>query len=102
LNNEQVRKDRSELLDQSGVEVISLIHPFSDIRDEKVTIGRGVLINAYSAVADNVVLGDYSVLDYQSRVTYTTTGRNCIIGAGAMIANSIIEDNVRIGVRCTV
>jgi acetyltransferase-like isoleucine patch superfamily enzyme len=103
LDNEQVRKDRIDILERSGVNVISLIHPFADIRDEKVTIGKGVLVNAYVGISDNVTIGDYSVLDHQSRLTaFTTVGRNCIVGGGSSTGNCILEDNVRIGVNCTV
>ena len=103
LDNEQVRKDRIAVLDNSGVNVISLIHPFADIRKENVNIGKGVMINAYVGIADNVTIGDYSVLDYQSRITaYTTIKRNVIIGGSSLTANAIIEDNVRVGVNCTI
>jgi acetyltransferase-like isoleucine patch superfamily enzyme len=103
LDNEQVRKDRIDLLDRSGVEVINLIHPFADIRNENFTIGRGVLINAYVGITDNISIGDYSVLDYQCRITaHTNIGRNVIIGGHSLTASVNIEDNVRIGVNCTI
>lgn len=104
LDNEQVRKDRISILDNAGVKVINLIHPFADIRNaDTIKIGKGVLINAYVGIVDNVSIGDYSVLDYQTRITaHTHIGKNCIIGGGTLTASAIIEDNVRIGVNCTI
>jgi hypothetical protein len=103
LDNEQVRKDRIALLDQSQVQLINLIHPLAILRNENVKIGRGVLINAFVNVNYDVNIGDYSVLDYNANIAaYTTIGKNCIVGPGTSIANAILEDNVRVGVNCTI
>lgn len=103
LDNEQVRKDRINILDQSQVELINLIHPLAILRSENVQLGRGLLINAFVNVNYNVTIGDYSVLDYNANIAaYTSIGKNCIVGPGTSIANAVLEDNVRVGVNCTI
>lgn len=103
LNNEQVRKDRIDILDQASAEVINLISPLAHIRkSDSIKLGKGILIGSSTLISDNVTIEDYSVIDHNVIVTHSKVGKNCIIGVGSCISNADINDNVRVGVNCTI
>ena len=102
VDMDQLRKDRLDLLDRTNVNVVNLatknIHWFHS--KQNLTLGKGILILANSSIGSNVSIGNYSVIDWDSRVVDSTIGRNCIVGAASILAHTCIGDNVRIGVRC--
>lgn len=103
LNADQLRQDRLDLLDRAGVRVVNLItkdiHWFHDKRG--LVLGKGILILSNASIGANVSIGDYSVIDWDSRLVETTVGRNSIIGAASILAHVVVGNNARIGVRST-
>lgn len=103
-DGDALRRERIELLDKSGVRVVNLInanhsHWFDKLRN--LTLGKGVLILANMEIGANVVIGDYSVIDWDVRMVDTTVGSNSIIGARSTLAHVAVGNNVRIGVNST-
>ena len=103
VDMDQLRRDRLDILDRSGVRVVNLItnlvHWFHN--KQNLTLGKGVLILSNASIGANVTIGDYSVIDWDSRLVDTEVGRNCIIGAASILAHVKVGNNVRIGVRST-
>lgn len=105
LNNEQLRIERCDLVDQAGVNVINLIDPdIYTTPGNNLKLGRGSLICCLAGLnRKDIVIGDHCEIDAVVSIGHNTTiGRNVIIGAQTVIGKAIIEDNVRIGVHCTV
>lgn len=98
-----LRRQRLELLDKAGVTVVNLIskdvHWFHSKRN--LTLGKGIMILSNASIGSDVVIGDYSVIDWDTRLVDTTVGRNSIIGAASILAHVNVGSNVRIGVRST-
>lgn len=104
FDGDSLRQERINLLDRSGVRVVNLInekkiHWFNNKRNLK--LGRGILILSNASIGANVNIGDYSVIDWDSRLVETTVGRNSIVGAASILAHVEVGNNVRIGVRST-
>jgi bifunctional N-acetylglucosamine-1-phosphate-uridyltransferase/glucosamine-1-phosphate-acetyltransferase GlmU-like protein len=97
---DSLRRQRLQLLDAAGVTVVNLIskdvHWFHSKR--KLTMGKGILILSNASVGSDVAIGDYSVIDWDTRIVDSTIGRNSIIGAASILAHVKVGDNVRIGV----
>jgi serine acetyltransferase len=103
LDNEKVRQDRIQLLDQVQSQIANLIHPSATITNRNTfTVGKGVLICATVRINDNVTIGDYSAIDWGAGLNEVEIGKNCIIGVRSVLSNCNIHDNVRIGVLGTV
>jgi NDP-sugar pyrophosphorylase family protein len=101
-DGELLRKERIDLLDRSGVKVVNLInerkiHWFNHKRNLK--LGKGILMLSNARVGADVTIGDYSVIDWDSGLSFTTVGRNSVIGVDSILAHCAIGDDVRIGVR---
>jgi bifunctional N-acetylglucosamine-1-phosphate-uridyltransferase/glucosamine-1-phosphate-acetyltransferase GlmU-like protein len=101
-DGERLRKERIDLLDRSGVKVVNLInerkiHWFNHKRNLK--LGKGILMLSNARVGADVTIGDYSVIDWDSGLSFTTVGRNSVIGVDSILAHCAIGDDVRIGVR---
>lgn len=110
LDNGQVRLDRLNLLDKSGVRVINLISPLimyfpshPQYDSTRLKIGRGVFIGEYTGMTHDVEIGDYCYIDDLSCLhSHVTLGRNVSIGARSTLAHTVIEDNCRVGLNCTI
>lgn len=108
LDNGQVRLERIDLLDQSGVNVINLISPsvlyFPTFNPGyKLSIGRGVYIGEHVGIAHHINIGDYCYIDNLSAVhSDVHLGRNVLVGIRSTLAHADIGDNVRVGLNCTV
>ena len=104
LNNEMVRRQRCDLVDRVGVNVINLIDPDTAYTPGKnLKLGRGILMSHHSGFASNVTIGDHCYFD--SLIAFghdTTIGRNVSFGTHCTTSNCVIEDNVRIGVHCNI
>lgn len=102
-DGDQLRRERIELLDKTGVTVVNLmtkdIHWFHSKRN--LVLGRGVLILSNASIGTDVTLGDYSVVDWDVRLLDTKIGRNSIVGAASILAHTNIGDNVRVGLGST-
>jgi len=101
----QLRQQRADLLDESGVNVVNLIHPTSQFfhGTDTLNLGKGILILGHAKFTSNIVIGDYSVIDWDCNIgTETVIGRNVIVGATTTTAHAMINDNCRIGVGCII
>ena len=101
LDLEIVRTNRINLLDQAQVRLANLIDPDAWIPNPStVTLGQGIMIIGKATIGSHCEIGDHSVIDWGAALSrHSKIGKGCIIGAGANIANYVIEDYVRIGVR---
>ena len=103
-----LRQERLRILEESGAEVINLIHPEVIGRNDlyhryaTTTLGKGILMQASSFVApDDSKIGDYCQIEAGSFVPHDITlGKNvlvapkCYVGSGACLT---IGDNTYIG-----
>ena len=105
LDDEQVRRDRIDILDRSGVTVPNLIHPHwcqFGYGMSTIKLGRGILALPGSQFSREISIGDYSVIDWRCGIGPDThIKRNVILGANTVSAHVVIEDGARIGVSCT-
>jgi acetyltransferase-like isoleucine patch superfamily enzyme len=100
-NGGELRKQRIDILETSGVEVINLIHPTAVFfhKFDTVKIGKGNLILGHAKFTSHISIGNYSVIDWDCNIgTGTSIGDNVIVGATTTTAHVIIDDHVRIGV----
>jgi acetyltransferase-like isoleucine patch superfamily enzyme len=100
----QVRLNQINLLEQSGANIINLIHPnamadglysrYSDIR-----IGRGVFLNrGFLIVSSGVTIGDHFVGECKGSIgDNTTIGRNTIMSPYTVAMQCSIGSNVYMG-----
>lgn len=104
LNNEDLRIQRIDLVDQANVNVINLIDPSTIFMPGRnIKIGRGVLIANFVGLSANITIGDYCIIDpFCSIMHDTTMGRNVLVGGRVTTSHCVLEDNVRLGVRSTV
>jgi serine acetyltransferase len=99
LDDEKVRQERIQLLEQVQARIANLIHPSVTITNRSTfVIGKGVLICANVWINNNVTIGDYSAVDWGSGVRDCDIGKNCIIGVRSVLSYCNIHDNARIGV----
>jgi carbonic anhydrase/acetyltransferase-like protein (isoleucine patch superfamily) len=100
LDDDIVRQQRINLLDQLGVKLATLIDPTSWIPGRStVKIDPGVMICGSVMIGSNVVIGAHSVIDWGSAISRNTQiGQNCIVGVRAYVANYLVGNHVRIGV----
>jgi len=99
----ELRKQRINILETSGVEVVNLIHPDAVFfhKYDTVKIGKGNLILGHAKFTSHISIGNYSVIDWDCMIgTGTTIGDNVIVGATTTTAHVIIGDHTRIGVGC--
>lgn len=99
LDDEHVRQQRIQLLEQVQANVTNLIHPsVTIINPATFKVGKGVLICANVWINDNVTIGDYSAVDWGVGIRDSDIGKNCIIGVRSVLSHCNIHDNARIGV----
>jgi acetyltransferase-like isoleucine patch superfamily enzyme len=105
-----LRLDRIQVLEQSGAEVINLIHPevngISDIYNSKYAttkIGKGVLMQSSTYVGPNHnVIGDYCQIEVGAGISHDAKlGRNVGVAPMAFLCDTIIKDNAFIGAYAT-
>lgn len=77
----------------------ALIHPSAMVDRESVTLGAGVVICVGAIVTVNVVIGNFSQLNFGCTVGHEAEiGRGCLINPGANISGGVVlEDGVLIG-----
>lgn len=99
LNNEQVRIDRINLVEQAEVNVISLISPeVQMLPGTNLKFGKGIMVMSFVGLNDNITIGDYSIVEWAAALSHAThLGRNVLVGVRALLSSVTVEDNVRIG-----
>jgi acetyltransferase-like isoleucine patch superfamily enzyme len=99
LDDEQVRHERIQLLDQVQARLATLIHPDVRFFDQATfVVDKGVLVCGAVVIGSNVKIGRHSVVDWAAALMQTELGVNCITGLRSVLAHCNIHDNVRIGV----
>lgn len=116
IGNAEIRRKIQENYQRDGVELATLVHPFSWMAEDTeigsgsvvmagaviqpgVRIGKGVIINTSSSVDHDCKIGDYCHIAVGSHLS----GNVCIgsgtwIGAGATVSNNVsICENVMVG-----
>jgi len=101
----ELRKQRIEIVEQSGVNVINLIHPDSKIRDidskyADIKLGRGIFIDDDCWVdgTDHVEIGDYNVISTGCTVTHDVKlGKNVMVAPEVFLYGCTVGDNSYFG-----
>ena len=105
LSGPDLRRKRIDILDQSGVNVINLIHPDAGVsgfrsKYARCKLGRGEQIHsgcAYSA--DEVYLGDYTAFQTGSMVgPAVRVGRNTLVSPATYLHDCEIGENSYVGI----
>lgn len=104
LDNEQVRKDRCDLVDRAGVNVINLIDPTCIYTPGyNIELGRGIMVANLVGFRADISIGDHCIIDCFSSIGHNVhLGRNVLVGSRAVLSNAIIGDHAKLGVRTTV
>lgn len=102
---DQLRLNRINLLDQTGVKVINLIHPdavVTGLRSKygSFKMGRGIQVQPGVIIqADNVHIGDYAGFENGCSVTHDVQiGRNFLAAPRSYIYNCSIGNNSYMGI----
>jgi acetyltransferase-like isoleucine patch superfamily enzyme len=101
----ELRKQRIDLLELSGVNVINLIHPDSKIRDidskyANIKLGRGIFIDddCWIDGTDNVEIGDYNVISTGCTITHDVKlGKNVMVAPEVFLYGCEVGDNTYFG-----
>ena len=95
VRNKQKRERLIGLLEQSGLDIASIIHPSCQFGNYSNSIGKGVIIEAGSLIAPFVTVGDWTtILQWVGIGDGTSIGRNCVLQRGANACGDVtIEDN---------
>lgn len=116
IGNSTIRRRIQTELTESGLRIVSLIHP-SAVVSKSVTIGAGTvvmagavinpdavigngcIINTCASVDHDCIIGDFVHVSVGSHVAGTVKiGNNTWVGAGAVVSNNIeITDNCMVG-----
>ncbi len=77
----------------------SLVHPSALVDADSVRLGRGVVVCVGAIVTVNVIIGDFSQLNFGCTVGHEAQiGRGCLVNPGANISGGVVlEDGVLIG-----
>jgi carbonic anhydrase/acetyltransferase-like protein (isoleucine patch superfamily) len=100
-DNEALRLERANLLEKVNANCPVLIHPSVKFRGrkEKVTIGKGTIIEADCTFGPNISIGNFCYLDWcVSMYTNVHLHNNVIVGAKANLGEATVKNNCRIGV----
>jgi carbonic anhydrase/acetyltransferase-like protein (isoleucine patch superfamily) len=99
IRNKKKRERFIALLEQSGLDIASVIHPTCQYGNYHNTIGKGVIIEAGSLIAPYVTIDDWStILQWVGIGDGTSIGKNCVLQRGSVACGDItIEDNCYIG-----
>jgi len=100
LDNEQVRKDRIDLVESLGVNIANLIHPATRYTwgTDSIKLGHGILIAGEVCIAHEVNIGNHVLIDWGSMIySYTNLETNSSLGIGSRVGCCTIKENARIG-----
>ena len=99
LDDEKVRLERIQLLDQVQANLATLIHPDVRFLDRATFVAdKGVLICGAVVINSDVKIGRHSVVDWGAGIGDVELGVNCITGVRSVLSHCNIHDNARIGV----
>lgn len=101
----ELRKQRIEIVEKSGVNVINLIHPDSNIRDinsryADIKLGRGIFIDddCWIDGTDHVEIGDYNVISTGCTVTHDVKlGFNVMLAPEVFLYGCAVGDHTYFG-----
>ena len=101
----ELRQQRIDLLEQSRVNVINLIHPDSKVRDidskyANVKLGKGIFIDddCWIDGTDNVEIGDYNVISTGCTVTHDVKlGKNVMVAPEVFLYGCAVGDHTYFG-----
>lgn len=100
LDNEQLRKDRIQLVESLGVKIANLIHPQTRFTwgQDSINLGHGILIAGEVCIAHQVNIGNHVLIDWGSMIySYTNLEDNSSLGIGSRVGCCTIKENARIG-----
>jgi tetrahydrodipicolinate N-succinyltransferase len=99
IRGKQKRDRFISVLEQSGLDIASIIHPHCQIALGQNHIGRGVIVESSSIVSPGASIQDWStVLQWVGVGDGTSIGKNCVIQRAVMLTGDIsIEDECYIG-----
>lgn len=116
IGNADIRKKIQEYYEKNGVNIATLIHPFSAVAQDVILgkgtvvmagtviqpgtrVGKGVIINTASSIDHDNEIGNYSHISIGSHLAGgVKIGTGTWIGAGATVSNNIsICQNVMVG-----
>jgi len=100
LDNEQVRKDRIDLVESLNLNLINIIHPDTSYTwgTESVELGHGIFISGAVHIAHDVKIGNHVLIDWGSMIySHSYIETNASLGIGSRIGCCTIKENARIG-----
>jgi sugar O-acyltransferase (sialic acid O-acetyltransferase NeuD family) len=94
----EMRKDRVALMEQCGIEPVTLIHRSATV-SPSASIGKGCYIAAGARVSVNAKVGHHCMLNLNTTTGHDVVmGDHCVINPGAAISgNVMMGDRVLIG-----
>lgn len=103
IGNNAIRRRIQTELTESGLRVVSLIHPNATI-SKSVTIGEGTVVMAGAVINPDAVIGKGCIINTCSSIDHDCTlGDFVHISVGAHIAGTVkIGDNTWVGIGATV
>lgn len=103
IGNPTVRRRIQEYYEKEGVNVVTLIHPFSQVARD-VIIGRGTVVMAGAVVQPGTRIGKGSIINTSSSVDHENViGDYCHISVGSHLAGNVcVGDGSWIGAGATV
>lgn len=72
------------------------------ISDKDMYTGENVVIAPSALLEGHVLIGDGSVISEKAVISDTVVGRNCRIGKGAALSDSVLWDGVEVGARAKI
>lgn len=116
IGNASIRRKLQEKYENAGVNIVTLIHPFSYVADDiwvdrgtvvmagaviqtKTCLGKGVIVNTASSIDHECKIDDYCHIAVGSHLAGNViVGSETWIGAGTTISNNIeIGEGIMIG-----
>lgn len=116
IGDAATRKNLQEKYEEAGVQVATLIHPFSSVAKDVLIgdgtvvmagaviqpgcrIGRGSIVNTCASLDHDNILGDFSHVAVGAHLAGNVhVGSETWIGAGAVVSNNIeVQKNVIVG-----
>lgn len=91
VRNKQKRQRLIALLEQSGLDIASIMHPTCQYGNYNNSIGKGVIIEAGTLIAPYATIGDWStILQWVGIGDGVVIGRNCVLQRGAVACGDVV------------
>lgn len=99
---EALRRKDDRLFQFQKSTIEGSIHPTAVV-EGLVYIGKGVVIDPYAVIHGPVIIQDHTLVRSHALVRpFSVIGRNCVIGHGSEVKNSILMDEVKVASLCFV